>query len=339
MNTTVGDLDENGSYDLLVHLQDVNEPATANRAYELALEDIDGTAFELIVWDTATAAEDYDWHPGEWYHLGGVTAKEWDSGTVLHGTAKLTIEPARAPTTTPTEVLYLTDSHLGKTTHGWSDTQWSVTPADGFQAAIEMAIDKDVAAVVHGGDLFHNPGSGIDEEDIATARRGLHALNEAAIPFYFIYGNHERQAGRRVMGNFCDNELATHLEYRHTDIDSKFALYGIDHNREYAATKMNLESPPANHQTVVFLHQSVAPFTASSHPETTLAAVAADADVAFDLVVTGHTHTRNEQTVAGQRGLAGGATAYLGDTKSALTPSAELLRAEDGELTVTRLQL
>jgi predicted phosphodiesterase len=340
VGTTFEDLDGDGTYELLVRLERVTVPPISNRAYELQLVDTDGTQFQLIVWESAAAAEAYDWQPGEWYRLGGVTANEWATETVPHGTATLTIEPATDPgCPSPTSVLYVTDSHLGKTTHGWKGHVWSVAPTDGFAAAIETAIEHSVAAVVHGGDLFHNPREGIGADDIATVRAGLEELDQKGIPFYFIYGNHERQSGREVMERFCSDGLAVHLGSQFETLDHSVAVSGIDHRRDFAASEFDFETPPRDHQSIVFLHQSMAPFSGGQDPDTSLETVAAELGMSVDLVVTGHTHTRSDQTVREQRGLAGGATARLGDTKSALAPSAELLTVRDGALTVTRVML
>jgi len=334
--TTYDDLGDDGTFEFLVRLRDYSISTIENRAYELSLEDVTGTRFQLIVWEKATAAKDYQWEPGQWYRLGGVTANEWPSGTVAHGATQLTIEEASGPATEPTTILYLTDSHLGKTTHTYQGKTWAVTPSEGFQAAIDMAIENAVTAVVHGGDCFHNAGEGIGDAETKECRDALTRLAEAGIPFYFIHGNHEEEAGKRVFQRLCDDTLATKLGSRYEVIGNTVALYGIDHQRKFSEYVYDFESSAEGLQNILCMHQSLAPFTASSNPDTRLEEVKANAGIPLELVITGHVHTRKAQLTGAQCGIAGGATANVGATETDLSRSVEMISANEEKITVQR---
>jgi hypothetical protein len=333
VKTTYRDLGEEGHYEITVRVRNCSEANVENRAYELSVEDIEGTRFQFIVWESSEQGRDYNWEEGSWYRLSGVTANKWPSGTVPHGTSSLGIEYLGSQRDGgQAQILYLTDTHLGKTTHSYKGKSWAVSPEQGFRTAINRAISKNVDAVIHGGDLFHNPGDGITEKEISVCRECLTSLAEAGIPFYFIYGNHERQAGRRVMERFVDESLAVHLGPRYEMIENALALYGIDHRSEWSDFVLDLESPPEEAETMLCVHQSIAPFTESKDPDCSLEGLRAAANIPMDLIVTGHVHNRSECDLGEFRGLSGGATTRVGETRDDLHPSVELISTEEGQI-------
>jgi hypothetical protein len=340
MAVTYRELGEDGHYEMIVRVRTRSKVRSQHRAYELSLEDVEGTRFQFIVWTSSDQGTNCDWKEGCWYRLGGVTANVWPSGTVPHGTSSLVVEylgPAR--NRRRADILYATDSHLGKTSHSYSGSSWPISPENGFHRAIEAAISMDVDAVVHGGDLFHNPGDGIGSAEIALCREGLAALAESGIPFYFIYGNHERQAGRRVMSRFVDDSLAEHLGPRYDSINDAVAVYGIDYQSDWADFVPDLERAPDSMSTILFVHQSISPFSESKRPDCSLRDVHEGVNVPVDLVVTGHVHTRTEELRESCRGVSGGATARVGQSRSGLQPSVELISTGGEVPEVKRLSL
>lgn len=340
MVTTYQDLGENGHYEIVVRVCNCSEAQRENRAYELSLEDVEGTRFRFIVWTSSEQGVSCDWKEGCWYRLSGVTASVWPSGTIPHGTSSLDIKylgPQRNQR--QTDILYLTDSHLGKVSHSYGGSSWPVSPENGFHSAIEKAASMDVDAVIHGGDIFHNPGDGIGTEAIDTCREGLVALAENGIPFYFIYGNHERQAGRQVMGRFIDNNLAEHLGSRYEAVKDTVAVYGIDHQSDWTNFGPDFERAPNDMSTILFVHQSADPFTESENPDCSLRALREEVNIPVDLILTGHVHTRIEEQLGESYGLSGGATARVGESPTDLQPSVELISIGDGEPDVQRKYL
>ncbi|WP_353634487.1 metallophosphoesterase [Halobacterium sp. NMX12-1] len=306
----------------------------------MSVEDIQGTRFQVIIWSSSEEGKNCDWKEGHWYRLSGVTANEWPSGTVPHGTSSLGVDHLGQKWNRETvELLYLTDSHLGKTTHSYGGSSWSVSPATGFSEAIKQAIRLDVDAVVHGGDLFHNPGGGIDSEDVSTCREKLTALAEAGIPFYFIYGNHERQAGRQIMERFADNSLAVHLGPRYEMIGDMLAVYGIDHQSDWTDFVPDVEQAPDDVPSMLCVHQSLDPFTESVNPDCSVQDLKEDVDTPIDLLVTGHVHTRSKCRIDKLQAFAGGSTARLGESRDSLSPSVELISVTDRSLNVKRKPL
>lgn len=341
MTTTVyEDLSDEGTHEVEIRIRSCTPSETPNRAFELDVEDRNGTRFPFIVWEKSTQGRHYNWQRGQWYRLRGVTANVWPNGKVLHGASKLQIEELGA-SRQPREatLLYFTDSHLGKTKHSFGLETWSVSPASGFKKAIDLAVTNDVDAVIHGGDLFHNSGDGINEADVETCREGLVSLATNGIPFYFIHGNHEREAGRLVMQTFVDDGLAAQLGPRYELVNDAVALYGVDFCSQWTDSVLELEPVSEGVASILCLHQSISPFTSTQVPDCDLEQIHDACSVPIDLVVNGHVHTRVEEQVGDLRGISGGATTRVGSASDDLAPSVELIHVEHGTVNVERLIL
>lgn len=88
---------------------------------------------------------------------------------------------------------YISDCHLGyKTGNKINDEYINVRENDGylaFQECIDNFIEKEVDAVIIGGDLFHSPKPSITT--IVKTKEQLERLSVNNIPVYIITGNHD----------------------------------------------------------------------------------------------------------------------------------------------------
>lgn len=340
MKTATGyrDLVEGEQYKLEVRIVDCQHSSKEKRAFEMTVADRHGTEFEFIVWEKSPEGRSYSWTVGEWYRLSGVSVNEWETGKILHGAKSLGIKHlGEAPFGERTELLYMTDSHLGKAKHGYGTSKWRIDPEAGFESAIDLAVERGVDAVLHGGDIFHNDADGIGQEEREAFEKGVKRLVEADIPFYFIYGNHEQDDGRAVLKPYCRSDGVTHLDAEPTQFDERVTLYGWDHDEAWSRTET---APNHSDETVpvVLLHQSVTPFSGTSSPDAELTRLAADLPRQAALLV-GHSHVWSKEELSGRLLLSGGATARLGGTENALAPSAELLTVSDHGVSSERLEL
>ncbi len=337
MAVTYSDIVEGRQFEIEVCVRECRKATKSKRAFELQVEDRDGVRIPFIVWEKSTVGSAYDWREDHWYELSGVRANVWDSGKVLHGTSALQIRhigPDRS--TDASELIYMTDSHLGTTRGGYGQT-YPVDPMPGFRTVIDAAIAKDVDGVIHGGDLFHNPGGGIPDSAVRNCRSQIERLSEAGIPFYFIYGNHERTAGREVMGSYIQNGLATHLDASGVLLNDSVAVYGLDFDSEFDGVQLNFTSYPTASTRILCVHQSVPPFGGGS-VSTSVSDLITAASPPFDIVLVGHTHTYRQETYGSSLAIAGGATARLGRSKKSLAPSYEHIHIKRGEFEVDRIE-
>lgn len=117
------------------------------------------------------------------------------------------------------KILATADSHLGYQQYGLKERRKDFM--DAFEQVIDVAIERDVDALVHAGDLFDkkNPS-------LATVKRSLYLLqklSDSGIPFLGIEGNHDKQRKTQWLDVFQQLGLATHV------VDSPVqGVFGLD---------------------------------------------------------------------------------------------------------------
>ena len=216
MENTYADIRKKQHLEITVKVVTCRRGSDSRRAFEMTVEDVEGTSFSFTVWSKSSNGRDYPWKEGHWYRLHSAYGEVWPAGRKLHGTKKLEIEHKGVRRTNrQAKLCYLTDTHLGKQIGGYNTKTGELDTVGGFIAATDVAIKHDVDAVVHTGDVFHNDTTnGIPESIEEACQNGLTELADAGIAFYFIYGNHARKQGRVCLEQFCDEGLATHLRSR-----------------------------------------------------------------------------------------------------------------------------
>ena len=90
-----------------------------------------------------------------------------------------------------TRVIHTGDTHIGYAQYHSPVRRQDFL--DAFDAVVDDAIDDDVDAVVHAGDLFHDRRPALS--DLMGTIRVLRRLADAAIPFLAVVGNHEAARG------------------------------------------------------------------------------------------------------------------------------------------------
>lgn len=91
------------------------------------------------------------------------------------------------------EFVHLADTHLGYRQYGLDERfkDWGRAT----KQIIDYAVEKDVDAVVHAGDLFNSNKA--DQDALLQAIQILAPLKENDIPLLVIEGNHDRKRGRQ----------------------------------------------------------------------------------------------------------------------------------------------
>jgi len=123
------------------------------------------------------------------------------------------------------KILHTADNHIGTRQYGLEERRNDFSQA--WLQVIDIAIEEDVAAVIHSGDLFddRNPSA----EDLQDALQGLFKLKEAGIKFMGIVGNHEHRRGVQWLDLFASLDLAFHLTMEPNYID-EIPVYGLDYS-------------------------------------------------------------------------------------------------------------
>ncbi|KXA92935.1 hypothetical protein AKJ41_03510 [candidate division MSBL1 archaeon SCGC-AAA259O05] len=94
------------------------------------------------------------------------------------------------------DFVHLSDTHLGYRQYGLDGRfkDWGRAT----RQVIDYAVDHDVDAVIHSGDLFNSAKPGRDA--LLQATQIFEPLKERGIPFLVIKGNHDRERGKQRCG-------------------------------------------------------------------------------------------------------------------------------------------
>jgi exonuclease SbcD len=158
-------------------------------------------------------------------------------------------------------ILHTADTHLGYRQYHNEVRRQDFFKA--FETVIKDAVDMQVDAVVHAGDLFDSRNPTL--EDLLETMNILSRLKIANIPFFGIVGNHESKQSTQWLDLFEEIGLAIRLG-KIPQLVGDVAIYGID---SVPKSKIPLydysgfeipESLPENCRKLLVMHQIVQPF-------------------------------------------------------------------------------
>ncbi|ELZ81768.1 metallophosphoesterase [Haloferax elongans ATCC BAA-1513] len=230
----------------------------------------------------------------------------------------------------PTRLLHISDTHLGNRQYG-SDLRRNDF-ADSFEKAIEYAVEQDVDAVVHTGDLFDSRDPSLP--DLNRCIDTLQRLELAGIPFYGIVGNHERKMDDQYLDLIEKTGAAERLTRHPTQVTDEVTLYGIDAVTKPAwhAEDFQLEAPPEDTFTILCMHQLLDPPVPDIFADHPLSDVLEQVNVDLDALALGDYHETVGTVETGTKVWYAGSTERC--AKDEIEPrTVSLLEIDDGELT------
>jgi exonuclease SbcD len=191
-----------------------------------------------------------------------------------------------------TRVIHTGDTHLGYRQYHRPERRQDFLAA--FRTVIEDAVELDVDAVVHAGDLFHDRRPGL--ADLRGTIEVLETLRAADIPFLAIVGNHEDSRDGQWIDLFEQLGLATHLDRAGVELGTT-TFYGLDYvpraNRDQVTEEFE---PPTTEHAALVAHGLFSPFP---HGDWDLAELLSTAAVDFDAALLGDDHTPDQRRVNG----------------------------------------
>ncbi|MCT9096151.1 DNA double-strand break repair protein Mre11 [Haloarchaeobius sp. HME9146] len=182
-----------------------------------------------------------------------------------------------------TRVIHTGDTHLGYRQYHSPARREDFL--DAFRRVIADAIDDDVDAVVHAGDLFHDRRPGL--QDLQGTVAALRDLADADIPFLAVVGNHEGKRDGQWLDLFADIGLATRLG-REPYVLGDTAFYGLDFVPR--SRRDDLEYDFAPHDTdhaMLVTHGLFEPF---AHADWDTERLIEESSVDFDALLLGDNH-------------------------------------------------
>jgi len=183
-----------------------------------------------------------------------------------------------------TRVIHTGDTHLGYQQYHRPERREDFLGA--FRKVAEDAVEDELDAVVHAGDLFHDRRPTLP--DIMGALSVLRTLDDAGIPFLAIVGNHEAKRDAQWLDLFESLGLATRLGSDPVELGNT-AFYGLDFVPR--AKREDIEYDFGSHDAEYAALVSHGLFEPFPHGDWDVREVLDGASVAFDAVLLGDDHT------------------------------------------------
>ncbi|WP_254763669.1 DNA double-strand break repair protein Mre11 [Natrinema marinum] len=184
-----------------------------------------------------------------------------------------------------TRVIHTGDTHIGYQQYNSPERRRDFLEA--FRNVVDDAVEDDVDAVVHAGDLFHDRRPSL--VDLQGTVDVLRTLSDADIPFLAVVGNHESKRDAQWLDLFADLGLATRLGAEPVVVGDA-AFYGLDFvprsRREDLEYEFESVPDDADHATLVS-HGLFEPF---AHADWDTETVLEESTVDFDAVLLGDNH-------------------------------------------------
>ncbi|WP_049904944.1 DNA double-strand break repair protein Mre11 [Haloferax gibbonsii] len=182
-----------------------------------------------------------------------------------------------------TRVIHTGDTHIGYQQYHSPERRQDFL--DAFERVVADALDGDVDAVVHAGDLYHDRRPELP--DLLGTLAALRRLDDAGIPFLAIVGNHESTRGGQWLDLFERLGLATRLG-RDPHVVGDVAFYGLDHVPRSRRDELDYQFEPHDAERAVLVAHGL--FTPFAHADWETETVLAESNVDFDAVLLGDNH-------------------------------------------------
>ena len=228
-----------------------------------------------------------------------------------------------------TRLIHTGDTHLGYRQYHSPARRRDFLEA--FRRVARDAVEADVDAVVHAGDLFHDRRPELP--DLLGTLSVLRELDEAGIPFLAIVGNHETKRDAQWLDLFASLGLAVRLGEEPVTLGD-VALYGLDYVPPSRRENLDYEFEPHGAEFAALVaHGLFQPF---DHGRWDAEVVLDRSTVEFDAMLLGDNHKPGIK-----RAEDGTWLTYPGSTERASADEREergynLVAFEDGEVTISR---
>ena len=205
-----------------------------------------------------------------------------------------------------TRILHVSDTHLDYRQYQSDHRRQDYAKA--FDHAIDIAIEENVDAVLHTGDLFHDKSPSLGTQiECAEIIQRLETEPQEKIPFLAIVGNHERKRDHQFVDYL---ELPNrHLVQLDNDentpyvVNDDLAIYGFDYipTPSWESTDLSLTPPKTDCFILVAMHQLLHPPVPEIMAQHNTEEVLDRFGIEIDALALGDYHQREQITLNGTR--------------------------------------
>lgn len=193
-----------------------------------------------------------------------------------------------------TTILHTADTHIGYRQYHKPEREEDFRAA--FESVIDAAIERNVDAVVHAGDIFNRSRPSI--EALLDCIEQLKRLRQHNIGFHTIVGNHDGTRTREWPEFFERLDLGNYIGY-HGDVigDGDVVLYGQDFVERGQREQVSYEFSTQDADTAFFVGHGL--FTPFPHGDWNTEEILAKSPVAFDGLLVGDNHKPMVERIGG----------------------------------------
>lgn len=191
-----------------------------------------------------------------------------------------------------TRVIHTGDTHIGYRQYHSPERRRDFLAA--FEQVVDDAVEADVDAVIHAGDLFHNRRPEL--RDLLDTLAALRRLSSAGVPFLAVVGNHESTRDGQWLDLFERLGLAARLGSEPRVLGDT-AFYGLDHVPRSRRDELDYDFGPHDAEHAALVGHGL--FTPFAHADWDTETVLEAASVEFDAMLLGDNHTADAAEVEG----------------------------------------
>ncbi|ELZ27310.1 DNA repair exonuclease [Halogeometricum pallidum JCM 14848] len=189
-----------------------------------------------------------------------------------------------------TRVIHTGDTHVGYQQYHSPERRRDFL--DAFQRVVTDAVEEEVDAVVHAGDLFHDRRPEL--RDLLGTIEVLRELDDAGIPFLAVVGNHESTRGGQWLDLFENLGLAERLGDEPRLVGDT-AFYGLDHVPKSRRDELTYDFEPHDAAHAALVGHGL--FTPFAHADWQTETVLGESNVEFDAFLVGDNHAPGTERV------------------------------------------
>lgn len=203
-----------------------------------------------------------------------------------------------------TFILHVSDTHLDY--RQYQNDRRRKDYVDAFNRVIDIAIEENVDAVLHTGDLFHDKSPSLGSQiECAEIIQRLKNEPSEEIPFLTIVGNHERKRDHQFVdylelpnGHLVQLDNEDNTPYV---VNDDVAIYGFDYipKPSWESTDLTLTPPDTECFILVAMHQLLHPPVPEIMAQHNTEDVLDRFRINVDALALGDHHQREQTTVNG----------------------------------------
>lgn len=231
-----------------------------------------------------------------------------------------------------TKILHVSDTHLGKAQYGSDVRRDDYSRA--FQAAVDIAIEEDVSAVIHTGDLFDSRTP--STKAVSDAFEAVKRLDDEDIMFLGVVGNHERKWDNQWMDIMQKFDNVTRLGQEPLVLEDRVSIYGFDSIRdsEWEYMDFDLSEPKDDTFVCVCMHELFEEILRNpKKADRELSEVIDRLNIKPELMPLGDYHAGVEEEVDGVTAFYAGATERTSATQE--DPTVRMIDIDDDGFKIT----